>query len=103
MYRFKILPRVQGELPRVSIKKGQMWYTVNSDTLGPDGQGGQSKGQSPHLAESFPPACIERFDRTGFLPYTSVFVREAFTLSGTAPSGLESFSWKGNIFGPGTK
>jgi hypothetical protein len=46
--------------------------------------------------------CSERFDRMRFIPYTSVFVREAFTLSGTAPACLESFSWKGNIFGPGT-
>src|SRR6267378_984860 len=31
-----------------------------------------------------------------FIPYTSVFVREALTLSGAAPTCLESLSWKGN-------
>ena len=52
--------------------------------------------------QSFPLARIERFDRTGFLPYTSVFVRDDFSLSGAAPSCWEPLSWKGNIFGPGT-
>ena len=46
---------------------------------------------------------IERFDRRGILPYTSVFVREEFSLSGAAPICAESLSWKGFIFGPGTK
>ncbi len=45
----------------------------------------------------------ERFDSAHFLPYTSVFVRDAFSLSGAALDGLESLSWKGIIFGPGTK
>ena len=47
--------------------------------------------------------CSERFDRTRFIPYTSVFVRDAISLSGAAPVGTESLSWKGIIFSPGTK
>jgi hypothetical protein len=46
---------------------------------------------------------LKRFDTLGFLLYTSVFVRDAISLSGAAPVGTESLSWKGIIFGPGSK
>ncbi len=92
-----------GELRRSARPGGsRVWYNSNaSNDLGGSacGQGG---GQSPEFGQSFPPACIERFDRLGFLPYTSMFVREDFALSGAAPSCSEPLSWKGNIFGPGT-
>jgi len=38
----------------------------------------------------------------GFLLILPCLSGKVFSLSGAAPSGLESLSWKGNIFGPGT-
>ena len=46
--------------------------------------------------------CKMAFDRARGLPYTSLFVRDVTNLSGAAPDVLESLSWKGIIFGPGT-
>src|SRR5256714_15045150 len=52
--------------------------------------------QPKKTAPRFPPLEFERFDSAHFLPYTSVFVRDAFSLSGAAPDGLESLELEGN-------
>src|SRR5437016_2757909 len=83
----------------------ERWLWVHCRDAEKAGQPGSLAPQGPKRPKciNFPLACSEIFDRTRFLPYTSVFVRDAFTLSGAAPACSESLSWKGIIFGPGTK
>src|SRR5205823_12719886 len=57
---------------------------------------GMAGAQRKKTARRFPPLEFERFDSAHFLPYTSVFVRDAFSLSGAAPDGLESLELEGN-------